>query len=79
MKVLPIIYLMYMFISLYFLSLFFLIYIRNRKNIFDYPAPNKNYSVSFLVPAFNEENTIAETLRHIFDIDYSNISNIEEH
>jgi len=59
-----------MFITLYFLALFLTIYSVNRKNIFSYPVPKKKYSVSFVVPAYNEGETIADTLEHIFNIDY---------
>ncbi len=71
--ILPYIYLGYMFISLYMLSMFLLIYLRNSKDIFNYPKTKKNYSVSFIVPAFNEQETIEDTLEHIFAIDYENI------
>ncbi len=70
MDFLPYIYLIYMFISLYMLSFFLLIYFRNRKVFFHYPEPNKKYTVSFMVPAFNEEDTIEDTVKHIFNIDY---------
>jgi len=70
MEFLSYIYLGYMFISLYMLSLFLLIYLKNKKNLFDSPEPKKKYSVSFLVPAFNESETIADTIQHILDIDY---------
>ncbi|MGV8152176.1 MAG: glycosyltransferase [Candidatus Nanoarchaeia archaeon] len=73
MDLLPIIYLTYMFIALYFLTLFLLLYIKNKHDLFDYPKLTKEYSVSFLVPAFNEEKTIEETIKHIFNIDYKNI------
>jgi len=70
MQILPYIYLGYMFISLYMLSMFLIIYLKNKKDIFSYPRARKKYAVSFIVPAFNEEKTIAETLKHIFAIDY---------
>ena len=73
---LPIIYLFYMFISLYNLMLFFMIYIKNKKSFFDYPIPKKNYSVSFVVPAYNESKTISETLKKIFEIEYDNIQEV---
>jgi len=76
MEFLPYIYLTYMFIALYLLSLFLVIYFKNRKNFFHYPEPDKNYEVSFIVPAFNEELTIYETIEHIFDIDYDNIKEV---
>lgn len=76
MKVLPFIYLGYMFLSLYMLALFLFIYARNRKTLFDYPEAKKKYSVSFVVPAYNEGKTIADTLKHILEIDYDNIIEI---
>lgn len=76
MNILPIIYLIYMFISLYMLMLFILIYIRNKKTFFDYEKPLKKYSVSFVVPAYNEEKSIEDSLKHILEIDYPNILEI---
>lgn len=65
-----------MFISLYMLSLFLILYFKNRHRFFDYPESTKNYSVSFIVPAYNEEKTIYETIEHIFEIDYENINEV---
>lgn len=73
---LPYVYLTYMFISLYMLSFFLILYFRNRKNFFYYPESKKNYSISFVVPAYNEEKTIGDTIKHIFDIDYDNVKEI---
>ena len=70
MEILPIIYLGYMFISIYFLSLFLSLYVKNRKELFDYPKTEKKYSISVLVPAFNEEKTIKDTIKAIFASDY---------
>jgi len=70
MDTLPVIYLAYMFVSIYFLSLFLLLYSKNRKDLFNYPKINKKYSVSVLVPAFNEEKTVEKTIESIFNIDY---------
>ena len=66
MQVLPIIYLFYMFIAVYFLSLFLILYFRNRKDLFTYPESDKKYSLSVLVPAFNEQKTIENTIKAIF-------------
>lgn len=73
MAILPYIYLGYMFISLYMLSMFLIIYLKNKKDIFNYPKTRKNYSISFIVPAFNEEKTIEDTIEHIFNVGYRNI------
>jgi cellulose synthase/poly-beta-1,6-N-acetylglucosamine synthase-like glycosyltransferase len=71
METLPIIYLGYMFISIYFLSLFLSLYLKNRKELFDYPETKKKYTISVLVPAYNEEKTIENTIKSIFSSAYS--------
>lgn len=76
MEFLPIIYLGYMFVTIYFLSLFLLLYSKNRKELFDYPETNKKYSVSVLVPAFNEEATVEDTVEAILEIDYPYIKEV---
>lgn len=76
MKILPFIYLGYMFISLYILILSLVLYVKNRKVLFNYPEAKKKYSVSFVVPAYNEGKTIEESLKHILEIDYDNILEI---
>ena len=76
MDTLPIIYLVYMFISLYMLNFFLIIYFKHRKDFFTSPETNKKYSVSFVVPAYNEGKTIEDTVKHIFDIDYAYIKQV---
>lgn len=70
MELLPIIYLVYIFIAIYLLVFYILIYFRNRKTLFSYPITKKEYTISVLVPAWNEEKTIKETIKHIFEVDY---------
>lgn len=70
MDFLPIVYLGYMFVSVYFLSLFLSLYFKNKKNLFGYPKAKRNYSISVLVPAFNEEKTIKDTIEAIFSTNY---------
>jgi len=65
-----------MFFSIYFLSFFFIIYFVNRKHLFDYPEVKKKYSVSFVIPAYNEGKTIQDTIEHVFAIDYKNIAQV---
>ncbi len=76
MDILPIIYLGYMFVSIYFLSLFLLLYFRNRKEIFSYPKPKREYSVSVVVPAYNEEKTIRDTVEQLVKSDYPGLKEI---
>ncbi|MDO8528570.1 MAG: glycosyltransferase [Nanoarchaeota archaeon] len=70
MQLISIIYLGYMFVALYFLSLYIILYFNNKRDLFSYVQTNKKYSISVLVPAFNEEKTIEKTIRAIFKIDY---------
>jgi len=70
MEILPVIYLGYIFVSIYFLSLFLSLYTKNKKDLFKYPKTKKNYSISVLVPAFNEEKTIKDTIKAIFSSRY---------
>ena len=70
MEALPIIYLGYMFIAIYFLTLYLFLYFNNRKHLFDAPPLKTKYSISVLVPVWNEEETIEDTIHAIFDIDY---------
>lgn len=70
MKILPFIYLAYMFIGLYMTSLFILLYAKNRKRLFDTPKPLRDYEVSVIIPAYNEEETIAKTIKSVLDSKY---------
>jgi len=76
MKILPIIYMTYMFISMYFLILSFLLYFVNRKQLFSFPTTTKKYSISFIVPVWNEEKTVEDTIRHIYSIDYKYLKEV---
>lgn len=76
MKILPYIYLVYMFISLYFLSLMLIVYIKNRKSLFQVPELKKHFSVSVLIPAYNEEDAIAPTIKAVFKSDYDNLKEV---
>lgn len=76
MDTLPIIYLVYMFVSLYMLNFFLIVYFKHRKDFFNSPETSKKYGVSFVVPAYNEGETIEETIKHIFEIDYEYIKQV---
>ena len=61
-EALTVIYLVYMFLALYFLMLFTVLFAQNRKEIFSFPKAKNKYSVSVLIPAFNEEDSIEGTV-----------------
>jgi len=70
MEIATIVYLSFMFIAIYFFSFFIILTIRNRDTLFSYPKPKKIYDISVLIPAFNEENSIEETINHVCSLDY---------
>ncbi len=76
MEFLTKVYLVYSFIALYFLFLFILIYIQNRKKIFWYPISKKKYGVSIVVPCYNEEGSIGQTIQNIVDNGYPYLKKI---
>lgn len=73
---LPVLYLTYMFIAIYFLAFFLLLYNRTRKTLFDSPKLEKHFSVSVLIPAYNEEEVIEDTVNAVLKSDYDNIKEI---
>src|SRR3989344_294578 len=76
MNFIPVVYLTYMFISFYFLILTLLLYFKNKNTLFDYPKMTREYSVSVIIPAYNEGETIEKTIRSVAEIDYANVSEI---
>ena len=75
-ETLTVIYLIYMFIVLYFLSLFVLTFIQNRKEIFSILKSNKKYSVSVLIPAFNEQDNIKNTVENVLKSNYKYLKEV---
>jgi len=75
-EILTFVYLTYSFIALYFLILFFMIYVPNMKNFYYYPKSKKDYSLSIIVPCYNEEENIGGTIQSLLDSDYKNLKKI---
>ncbi len=59
----------YTFIGLYMSSLIIIIYLKNRKNLFDYPK-GKPVPVSIVMPCYNEEKTIGAAIESLLGLDY---------
>ncbi len=70
------VYLFYAFIGFYFLFLYSLVYLKNREKIFSYPKPTKNYSLSIVVPCYNEEKSIGATIESLLNLDYKGLKKI---
>ena len=69
-ELLTAIYLAYMFAAFYFLFLFVLIFVQNRKEVFECPKPLKNYSLSVVIPAYNEQESVKGTVEAVLASDY---------
>ncbi|MAG39811.1 hypothetical protein CMI41_02485 [Candidatus Pacearchaeota archaeon] len=76
MDALTIIYFVYMFVSIYILSLFLVSFFRIKKELYDTPKITKEYGVSVLIPAHNEEGSIGGTVRAVSKLKYNNIKEI---
>jgi poly-beta-1,6-N-acetyl-D-glucosamine synthase len=70
------IYFFYMFVSLFFLILTLLLYFHNKNKLMHIPELKKNYSLSVLIPAYNEEETIKGTIEHVFASDYKGLKEV---
>ncbi len=75
-ELLTIIYLIYSFIAFYFLFLFLLVYVKNRKNFFFVPKLTKNYSLDIVIPCYNEEKDIGGTIEAVLNSDYKGLKKI---
>jgi len=76
MEFLTRIYLFYSFVALYFLFLFVLIYFKSRKEINFYPLTKKKYGVSMVIPCYNEEASIGQTIQNLIDNGYEHLKKI---
>lgn len=75
-ETLTVIYLVYSFIAFYSLFLFALIYIQNKKLIFYCPKPDRDYSLSMVIPCYNGEEGIGGTIQGVVDAGYKNLKKI---
>jgi biofilm PGA synthesis N-glycosyltransferase PgaC len=76
MDFLTVVYFFYTFLAFYFLFLFALIYVQNRKEMFDYPLITKEHSLSIVVPCYNAEDQIGETIERLLKSDYEGLKKI---
>jgi cellulose synthase/poly-beta-1,6-N-acetylglucosamine synthase-like glycosyltransferase len=58
-----------MFIGLYMLSLFVIIYLKNKNSMYDYPE-SKPEPVSIVMPCYNDGKTIGAAIESLLDLDY---------
>ena len=70
METLTIIFLVFLFLAIYFFVFFVVVFAHNSRKMFYSPEPKKKYAVSFLVPSYNEEDTIENTINSIYESSY---------
>ena len=76
MEFLTILYLTYTFIAFYFLFIHLLTYVQNKKQVYETFIPNKERSLSIIIPCFNAEGNIAKTIQAHLDSDYKSLEKI---
>jgi len=70
METLTIIFLIFMFFAIYFFVFFFILFFKNRETLFSYPEPKTDFKVSVIMPAYNEEESIEDTVDHVMQLNY---------
>lgn len=63
------IFFFYMFIGLYMISLFVILFLKNKSHLFSYPE-YKIEPVSIVMPCYNESKTIGEAIEALLALDY---------
>jgi len=76
MDVLTILYLIFTFLGFYYLSLFGLIFFQNRKQMFEWFEPGRIYDLSIVVPCYNAEKEIEETVTNLLKSDYKGLKKV---
>ena len=76
MDFITIVFLVYSFLAFYFLFLFILTYVQNKREFFSVPPITKEYSLSIVVPCYNGEEVIANTLNNLLKLDYKELKKI---
>ena len=70
MNIITIVYMTMFFFGVYFLFLFILLYLKYKRELFDYPKIKKFPYISIITAAYNEEATIKETVQAVMSLDY---------
>ena len=65
-----IIYIFLFFFGIFFILIFIMLHYRNLKMLYASPPIKKYPTVSFLVPAYNEEDSLESTILNLMEVDY---------
>lgn len=71
-----VVYLFYTFVALYFLFLYILVYVPNRKFFYYFPITTKTPSLSIIIPCYNEEKSLTKTVECLLNSDYEGLKKI---
>ena len=70
MDFVTIVFLVYSFLAFYFLFLFILTYVQNKREFFSVPPITKEYPLSIVVPCYNGEEVISNTINNLLKLNY---------
>ncbi len=70
LAIIDILFLLFSFVSIYFLVLFFMVFVLDRKNIRSLPEMKNLPFVSVIIPAYNKEKFISGTIDAAKSLDY---------
>lgn len=76
MDFITIVFLVYSFLAFYFLFLFILTYVHNKKEFFSTPQITKEYSLSIVIPCYNGGEVIGKTIENLLKLNYKNLKKI---
>ncbi len=76
MEFLTILYFTYTFIAFYFLFIYILTYIQNKKHIYEIIKPNKIRSLSIVVPCYNEAESIGKNIEAFLASNYEGLKQL---
>jgi cellulose synthase/poly-beta-1,6-N-acetylglucosamine synthase-like glycosyltransferase len=70
MDALTIIYLAMFFFGIFFVIIFIDLQLKYKKNLHDFPKPTRFPFISFLIPCYNEEGSLEETVENLARVNY---------
>ena len=70
MEPLTLIYIIMFFFGIYFLLFFLILFKRNKSKMREYPEVTNFPYISSIVPAYNEEGSLRDTIKALVEIDY---------
>lgn len=76
MEFLTILYFFYTFVAFYFLFIYILTYLQNSNQMHEFYKPEKNYSLSIVVPCYNDSKTIIKNITSILESDYPGLKKV---